>query len=89
MLIEILGWTGSLLVLIAYALNISKKLSADSLTYYLLNIAGSSFLIVHTAIHHAFPSMVVNIIWVFIPVVTIIRANVQKKNAISSIKQED
>jgi predicted membrane protein len=88
MLIEILGWTGSLLVLIAYAMNISKKLSADSLTYYLLNIAGSSFLIVHTAIHHAFPSMVVNIIWVFIPVVTIVRAN-RKKNAVSSIAQED
>ncbi len=78
-LIETLGWTGSLLVLIAYALNMNKKLAADSLTYYLLNILGSAFLIVNTAYHHAFPSMAVNIIWVFIPVVTIIRHKSRKE----------
>lgn len=78
-LIETLGWTGSLLVLIAYALNMNKKLAADSLTYYLLNILGSTFLIVNTAYHHAFPSMAVNIIWVFIPVVTIIRHKISKE----------
>ena len=78
-LIEILGWTGSLLVLVAYALNMNKKLPADSLTYYLLNIVGSAFLIINTAFHHAYPSMAVNIIWVFIPVVTIIRHKKARK----------
>lgn len=81
MLIEILGWAGSLLVLIAYALNMNKKLRADSLTYYLLNILGSALLIINTAYHHAYPSMAVNIIWVFIPVVTIIRQKRWQKNA--------
>lgn len=79
MLIEILGWIGSLLVLVAYALNMSKKLPADSLTYYLLNILGSAFLIINTAFHHAYPSMAVNIIWVFIPVMTIIRHKMTRK----------
>jgi hypothetical protein len=79
LIIEILGWTGSLLVLIAYALNMNKKLPADSLTYYLLNIVGSALLIINTAYHHAFPSMAVNIIWVFIPVVTIIRQKMMSK----------
>lgn len=78
MLIETLGWTGSLLVLIAYALNMNKKLPADSLTYYLLNILGSALLIINTAYHHAFPSMAVNIIWVIIPVVTIVRQRMMK-----------
>lgn len=85
MLIEILGWAGSLLVLIAYALNINKKLPADSLTYYLLNILGSALLIINTAFHHAFPSMAVNIIWVIIPVVTIIRQRWGKKNAAKGV----
>ena len=79
MLIEILGWTGSLLVLVAYALNMNKKLAADSLIYYLLNISGSALLIINTAYHHAFPSMAVNIIWVLIPVVTLIRQKIIKK----------
>lgn len=79
LIIEILGWTGSLLVLVAYAMNMNKKLPADSLTYYLLNIAGSAFLIINTAFHHAYPSMAVNIIWVFIPVVTIIRHKAARK----------
>jgi hypothetical protein len=80
-LIEILGWLGSLLVLIAYTMNMNKKLPADSAGYYALNIAGSAFLIINTAYHHAFPSMVVNVIWVIIPVVTIIKYQLNKKRA--------
>lgn len=79
LLIEILGWIGSLFVLVAYALNMNKKLAADSLTYYLLNIFGSAFLIINTAYHHAFPSMAVNIVWVFIPIITIIRQRMLRK----------
>lgn len=82
MLIEILGWAGSLLVLIAYALNMNKKLPADSLTYYLLNILGSALLIINTAYHHAFPSMAVNIVWVLIPVTTIIRHRMMGKKGV-------
>ena len=78
-LIEILGWLGSLLVIIAYTLNMNNKLPANSPAYYGLNIAGSAFLIINTAYHHAFPSMVVNVIWVIIPVVTIVKYQLNKK----------
>ena len=78
-LIEILGWVGSLLVVIAYTMNLNKKMEADSWAYYGMNIVGSGLLIINTAFHHAFPSMVVNIIWVIIPVVTIIRHQLGKK----------
>jgi predicted membrane protein len=66
MLIEIIGWLGSFMVIFAYAMNIFKKMSADSFSYYLLNIMGSVFLIVNTFYHHAIPSVAVNIIWVLI-----------------------
>jgi hypothetical protein len=80
-LIEILGWIGSLLVVIAYAMNLNKKMEADSTAYYAMNIAGSGLLIVNTAFHQAFPPMMVNVIWVVIPVVTIIKHNLSKAKA--------
>lgn len=78
MLVEILGWVGSLFVLVAYILNVNKKLATDSVAYYALNIVGSALLIVNTAVHHAYPSMAINIIWVIVPVVTIVRHKVRR-----------
>ena len=72
-LIDAIGWIGSLLVVIAYSLNISKKLAPDTLSYYLLNIIGSACLIANTVYHHAIPSAVVNIIWVLIAIAALVR----------------
>ena len=69
MLIEILGWLGSLLVILAYALNVTKRLDTDALAYYLLNITGSSLLLVNTLYHHAIPSTLVNCIWIIIAMI--------------------
>jgi hypothetical protein len=66
MVIDIIGWAGSLMVVLAYALNMYKLLATDTGWYVFLNIAGSSCLIVNTLYHHAIPSAVVNMIWVFI-----------------------
>lgn len=71
MVIEILGWLGSVMVILAYALNIYKRISSDSVTYYFLNIAGSSFLIINTLYHNAIPSTMVNVVWVLLAVVAI------------------
>jgi len=73
MLIEILGWLGSVMVILAYALNINKKLDSDSLLYYFLNITGSSLLIINTLYHRAIPSMAVNVVWVLIAIVAIFK----------------
>jgi hypothetical protein len=73
LLIDAIGWIGSLLVVIAYSLNISKKLASDTLSYYLLNIIGSACLIANTVYHHAIPSAVVNIIWVLIAIAALVR----------------
>ena len=72
-LIDIIGWLGSLLVVLAYSLNITKKLAADTIAYYLLNIVGSVCLIVNTLFYHAIPSAAVNIVWVIIALAAMIR----------------
>lgn len=78
MIIEILGWIGSVLVIFAYALNINKMLSSDDTKYYLMNIIGSAFLIINTTYHHAIPSAMVNIIWVLIAIIALVK---KKKTA--------
>ena len=71
--IDIIGWAGSAMVIVAYALNMYKRMASDSIAYYGLNIVGSACLIVNTFYHHAIPSVVVNVVWVFIAVVALIR----------------
>ena len=73
LLIDIIGWVGSVMVVLAYSLNMFGKMASDSMAYYWLNIAGSICLILNTLFHHAIPSAVVNVIWVCIAGVAVIR----------------
>ena len=65
-IIDVIGWMGGLLLVIAYFQNSRNKISAQSFSYQFLNVLGSLFLIVNTVFYGAYPSAVVNIIWVFI-----------------------
>jgi len=62
--IDIIGWAGGLLVVIAYFMISSGKTTAKSTSFQTLNIVGSIFLIINTYAKGAYPSTVVNIIWV-------------------------
>ncbi|GGB21047.1 CBU_0592 family membrane protein [Puia dinghuensis] len=73
LIVDIVGWFGSILVVAAYALNIYGKLSSASTPYYVLNIAGSTALIINTLYHHAIPSMVVNVVWIGIALVALFK----------------
>jgi hypothetical protein len=72
-LIEILGWMASVLIVGSYALNITGKLHTDSKWYVWANILGGLFFVINTYFHQAYPSMMVNVIWVIIAIVMIIR----------------
>jgi hypothetical protein len=72
-LVDIIGWTGSALVVVAYALNMFGRMAANSLAYYILNIIGSACLIINTLYHNAVPSAVVNMIWVALAVWAMVR----------------
>jgi len=70
LIIESIGWTGAILVLWAYYANSTGKMDASSTIYQILNLLGALCLIVHTFWNHAYPSMVVNIIWSAIALVS-------------------
>jgi hypothetical protein len=71
--IDFVGWLGAALVLTAYAMVSFRKLNADSGHYQLLNVIGSFCLIVNTIFHHAYPSALVNIIWILIAILAFLR----------------
>ncbi|HTD31468.1 MAG TPA: hypothetical protein VK650_07925 [Steroidobacteraceae bacterium] len=66
--IEIIGWTGALLILAAYALLSSGKLRAQSLTYHLMNILGAAGFVVNSGWNGALPSAAMNVVWIGIGV---------------------
>jgi hypothetical protein len=66
--VDVVGWLGAGLLLIAYGMVSFKRLRADSGYYQLLNAVGSSFLIVNTVYYRAYPSAFVNLIWIIIAI---------------------
>ena len=64
MFIDIIGWIGSILLVAAFAYNLSGKLSTQSFAYLLLNIIGSICLIANGWYHWALPSVGINVVWV-------------------------
>ena len=73
LLINLVGWTGSAAVILAYVLVSLNRLKGDSLAYQLLNLVGGTFLIVNTIFWGAYPSTFVNFVWVGIAIFAIMR----------------
>ena len=79
--IDILGWFGAIVVLLAYALVSTRRVEGDSLPYQSLNIAGASLLLANTAYKGAYPSTFVNAIWIGIAILALCRAKGVKGEA--------
>jgi hypothetical protein len=71
LIIDILGWTGSVLYLLAYTLVSLKKTEGDSLLYQGINIIAGTLLVVYTLSLGAFATTGLNAVWVAIGLFTI------------------
>lgn len=72
-IIEILGWIASIIIVGAFALNSLNKISSNSTVYQLANLIGGIFFIVNTIHHKAYPSAMVNVVWVFIALFALLK----------------
>ncbi len=81
LLIDIIGWIGSIEVIAAYGLNSYQKIKTDSVLFQLLNLTGALFLIVNTIYYRAYPSAFINIVWVIIALLSLGRLFLKKKSA--------
>ena len=73
LLIEILGWVGSVEILLAYGLNSYQKIRSDSAWFYLLNLTGGILLIVYSVYKAAWANMFVNVVWVLIALIAVFK----------------
>jgi hypothetical protein len=71
LLIDILGWTGSVLYLLAYALVSMKKTEGDSLLYQGINVFAGSLLVIYTLSLGAYATTGLNAVWVAIGLFTL------------------
>lgn len=70
-LIEIIGWTGAGLILLAYILLSFGKVAARSLAYQAMNIVGATGFIINSGYHGALPNAALNIVWVGVGLFTL------------------
>ena len=71
--IEIAGWIAALLILLAYGLLSSGRMTSNSLTFQWMNIVGAAGFIVNGVWNQAYPSAALNIAWMGIGLATLWR----------------
>ena len=64
--VEIVGWTGAALILLAYMLLSAGKLTGQSPAYQWMNVIGGAGFVVNGWWHGALPSTVLNFVWILI-----------------------
>ena len=69
--IQILGWTGSVLYVLAYALVSLKKTQGDSMLYQGINIFAGTLLVIYTFSLEAYATTGLNAVWVAIGLFTL------------------
>lgn len=72
-LIEIVGWYGAIAILVGYMLVSFEIISSSGLTFQLLNLTGAIGLISIALYKNVMQSVVLNIFWVGVAVIAIIR----------------
>jgi hypothetical protein len=80
LIIEIIGWTGAVALLAAYALISAGKVDNRSISYQALNVVGALGFVVNGWYHGAYPSMAMNSIWLAIAVVAMARLGVRQQS---------
>jgi hypothetical protein len=83
--IEIIGWAGALLILIAYALLTAGKLTANDRAYQWMNVLGAAGFIVNSGWNGAIPSAALNVVWAGIGLAALWRIARRKGSSTSAM----
>jgi hypothetical protein len=77
-LIQVVGWIGTILVVLAYILVSTKKLDGASAYYQLLNLLGAACVGVNVYYQRAWPSFALNMVWCAIAIGTLVKGFAKK-----------
>jgi hypothetical protein len=64
--VEVAGWAGAVLILVAYLLLSMGRLAGQSLVYQGMNIVGAAGFVINGWWHRALPSAALNVLWLLI-----------------------
>ena len=64
--VEAAGWAGASLILLAYLLLSTGRLTGQSMVYQVMNVAGAAGFVVNGWWHGALPSAALNVLWLLI-----------------------
>lgn len=83
--VEVVGWTGALLILLAYVLVTTGRLTGQSLAFQWMNLLGAAGFIVNGWWHGALPSTALNVVWMLIAAVALWRLWKRKGSSTSAM----
>ena len=70
-LVEIAGWGGAVLILLAYLLLSAGRLTGQSIVYQGMNVVGAAGFVINGWWHRAIPSTALNVVWMGIGAVAL------------------
>jgi hypothetical protein len=73
MIYDVIGWIGAILILLAYFLVSTKKLSPTAKGFQLLNLFGAIGIVVNSLHYRAFPSAGLNAAWTLIAIYGLVK----------------
>jgi hypothetical protein len=77
--VEVAGWAGASLILLGYLLITAGKLTGQSAVYQWINVAGAAGFIVNGWWHGAIPSAALNVVWMLIGAVALLRIAAKRR----------
>ena len=81
LLIETIGWLAALTMLTAYVLLTMGKVDSRSSLYHWLNVGSGAGLILNSGWNGAYPSVFINVVWLFIGLYGILGRSSHKASA--------
>ena len=71
LLIDVGGWLGAILILVAYFLVSTRRVHGASVRYQALNVVGSLLVGANAFYYRALPSFSINVVWIGIAVLAL------------------
>ncbi len=72
LLIDVGGWIGAIMILLAYFLVSTRRVHGASVRYQALNVVGSILVGANALYYRALPSFSINLVWIGIAVMALV-----------------
>jgi hypothetical protein len=83
--VEVIGWSGAALILLAYILVSLGRVTGQSPIFQWMNLLGAAGFIVNGWWHHALPSATLNVVWMLFAAVALWRLWKRKGSSTSAM----